>query len=154
MFTHTTSLYDILGQPPTHIRSPPSSCHLFSERDIRTTSRAMSTNGAADGEGLQANSLHMASVPLTHILLIYLTMCYVQVSPIPGLDTSFTLSTNQGIVLIQTITGLLWWDIPSPNFMPRLYINSSLTIWKVAISELNNRQASAQITRRPITFSH
>jgi hypothetical protein len=90
------------------------------------------------------NSLCMASVPLTHILLIYLTMWYVQVSLTPGQGTSFTLFTNQGIVLIQTITGLSWWDIHSPNFMPQLYINDFLMIWRVVISELRDRPVSAQ----------
>jgi hypothetical protein len=82
------------------------------------------------------NSLCRAFDLLTHILLIYLTMWYVQVSLTLGQGTSFTLFINQGIALIQTITGLSWWDIHSPNFMPQLYISDFLTIWRVVISKL------------------
>ena len=35
MFSHTSNLYDILGKAQIHVASPPSSCYLFSNIDIR-----------------------------------------------------------------------------------------------------------------------
>lgn len=42
MFFHTTSLYDIPGQSPTCIPSPPTLSHLFSKLGIRKATRALS----------------------------------------------------------------------------------------------------------------
>lgn len=61
----------------------------------------------------------MASILLSLILLIYLTMWSIQASPLPGQDTLFIQSTNWGLVMIQTTTGLSWWVIHSPSFKPR-----------------------------------
>lgn len=36
LFSHASSLYGDLGEPPVHIASPPSSWHMFSHGDIRS----------------------------------------------------------------------------------------------------------------------
>jgi hypothetical protein len=54
MFSHTSNLYDIPGQAQIHVTSPPSSCYLFSDRDIREAIWVMNNNKAADEEGYQA----------------------------------------------------------------------------------------------------
>ena len=54
MFSHTSNLYDIPGKAQIHVTSPPSSCDLFSDRDIREAIWAMNSSNAADEEGYQA----------------------------------------------------------------------------------------------------
>jgi hypothetical protein len=54
MFSHTSTLYDILGQTQIQVTSPPSSCFLFSNKDIREAIWVMNNNKAADEEGFQA----------------------------------------------------------------------------------------------------
>jgi hypothetical protein len=54
MFSHISTLYDIPGQPQIQVTSPPSSCFLFSDSDIREVVWVMSNNKAADEEGFQA----------------------------------------------------------------------------------------------------
>jgi hypothetical protein len=98
-------------------------------------------------KGFRPNSLNMASSLLSLILLIYLTMWYVQASPPPGQDTLFIQSTNQGVVPIQTTTGLSWWVTHSPSFTPQSYTSGSLRSWRVDISGLEDKQVSTQTTR-------
>jgi hypothetical protein len=54
MFSHISTLYDIPGQAQIQVTSPPSSCYLFSDRDIREAIWVMNNNKAADEEGFQA----------------------------------------------------------------------------------------------------
>ena len=64
MFSHTSNLYDILGQPHIQVTSPPSSCHLFFDRDIREAIWTMNNSKAADKEGYQAEFFKHGLHPL------------------------------------------------------------------------------------------
>lgn len=49
MFTHTSSLYDVLKQPQIQVTSSSSSCFLFSDIDIREDIWAISSNKETNG---------------------------------------------------------------------------------------------------------
>jgi hypothetical protein len=53
MFSHISTLYDILGQAQIQVTSPPSSCLLFLERDIREVVWVMNNNKETNEEGFQ-----------------------------------------------------------------------------------------------------
>jgi hypothetical protein len=54
MFSHTSNLYDILGQTQIHVTTPPSFDHLFSDKDIREAIWVMNSSKAANEECYQA----------------------------------------------------------------------------------------------------
>jgi hypothetical protein len=54
MFTHTTTLYDVLKQPLALVTSLPSSCDVFFNTDIQRAIWEMNTSKAAIEEGFQA----------------------------------------------------------------------------------------------------
>lgn len=54
MFSHTSNLCDILEQGQVHVTSPPHSCYLFSDKDIREAIWVMNSSEAANEEGYQA----------------------------------------------------------------------------------------------------
>lgn len=53
MFSHTSNLYIIPRQGQIHVTSPPSSCYLFSNRDIREAIWVMNNSKEANEEGYQ-----------------------------------------------------------------------------------------------------
>lgn len=53
MFSHISSLYDVLGQTLIRDCSPPISCYLFSYQDIQEAVWVMNTSKATNEEGFQ-----------------------------------------------------------------------------------------------------
>jgi hypothetical protein len=97
------------------------------------------------GKGFKPSSLSMASEHLSIILLIYLTRQYVSSFPPPRHDTLFTRSRNEGVDMIQTITGLSWWVTHSPSFTPQSYTSGSLKSWRGVISRLEGKLVFSQM---------
>jgi hypothetical protein len=114
----------------------------------------MSTNRATNEEGLQAEFLKHGIRSLESYIVDLFNHVVCSGFPPLGQDTLFIQSTNQGVVPIQTTIGLSWWVTHSPSFMPQSYTNGSLRSWRVDILELEDKQVSAQTTRRLITSSH
>jgi hypothetical protein len=62
MFSHISTLRDIPRKAQIHVTSPPSSCFLFSDRDIREVVWVMNNSKVADEEGFQKSLLSMVSM--------------------------------------------------------------------------------------------
>ena len=54
MFSHTSTLYNIPRQPQFRVTSPPSSCHLFLDKEIKEAIWVLNNNEVADEKGFQA----------------------------------------------------------------------------------------------------
>ena len=72
MFAHTSTLYDVLMQPLIQVTCPPSSCYLFSSRDIRGAVWAMETSKAEDEEGFQVEFFkHGLHAPVSYLVDLF-----------------------------------------------------------------------------------
>ncbi|KAH9310534.1 hypothetical protein KI387_025569 [Taxus chinensis] len=54
MYAHTSTLYDVPGQPLIRVVSPPSACHVFTHTNVKNAISAMNSSKFADEEGFQA----------------------------------------------------------------------------------------------------
>jgi hypothetical protein len=151
MFSHISTLYDIPGQAHIQVTSPPSSCFLFSDRDIREAIWVMNNSKATDEEGFQAEFFkHGLRALVSHLVDLFNHVVRTVFLRL-GHTTSFTRYTNRAPTRIPTITGRSWWAIHSRSSMLRLSIGSSLVSWSVDTSELGDRQDSDPLIRPLIT---
>jgi hypothetical protein len=140
MFSHISTLYDIPIQAQIQVTSPPSSCYLFSDKDIREVVWVMNNSKAADEEGFQAEFFKHG----LRALVSYLDDLFNHV-----VCTGFPSAWSHHIIhpihksspsSIPTITGRSWWAIHSRSSMLQLSIGSSLVSLSVDTSELRDKQ--------------
>jgi hypothetical protein len=72
MFPHISTLYDVPGQAQIQVTSPPSSCFLISNGDIKEAIWVMNNNKAADEEGFQAKLFeHSLCALVSHLAYLF-----------------------------------------------------------------------------------
>jgi hypothetical protein len=72
LFSHISTLYDIPRQPQIQVTSPPSSCFLFSDSDIKEVVWVMSSSKANNEEGFQAKFFkHSLRALVSHLVDLF-----------------------------------------------------------------------------------